>query len=64
MAELYTLIACPRHGALKGVTYMTTVKCISIGTPPEELSPLHAAYAKKVITKPEYIIMARKIIVF
>ena len=46
---------------LKGVTYGTMDICISIGTPPEIMTVIHEAYATKVITKPEYIIMAREI---
>ena len=47
---------------LKGVTYGTMDICISIGTPPDIMTLIHEAYATKVITKPEYIIMAREII--
>ena len=47
---------------LKGVTYLTLELCFSIGTPPELITLIHAAYAIKVNTKPYYIIMAREMI--
>ena len=48
---------------LKGVTYGTMDIYISIGTLPDIMTLMHEAYATKVTTKPEYIIMAREIIV-
>ena len=62
MTELYIRTASLRQSGLKGVTYMIAAKCYSIGTPPENVFLLHAAYATKVIVKPEYIIMAGEII--
>ena len=47
---------------IKGVPYMMMEGCISIRDP-EKITPKHAAYATKVITKPKYIIMAGKIVV-
>ena len=49
---------------LKVVTFGTMDIYISIGTPPEVMTLIHEAYATKVITKPEYVIMAREIILF
>ena len=50
------------QASLKRVPYMKMEECGSIGTPPEVMTLGFAAYAKKVITKPEYIVMYRKII--
>ena len=46
---------------LKGVTYGTMDIYILIGTLPDIMTLIHEAYATKVTTKPEYIIMAREI---
>ena len=47
---------------LKGVTYGTMDIYILIGTLPDIMTLIHEAYATKVTTKPEYIIMAREMI--
>ena len=56
------LPTCLGQIAIKGVIFMTTDKCISIGTPPEIITLIHEAYATRVITKPKYSIIAVKII--
>ena len=50
-------------GTIKGVSFLTMEACISIGTPLEIITLICAAYATEVITKLDYIIMTRKIIV-
>ena len=57
------LQASLRLSTQRDVTYMMMEICISIGTPSEVMTVIyHEAYATKVITKPEYIIMTRKIL--
>ena len=53
MAMLDMNIATLGHGCLKRVRYMKMEECTSIATPPEVMTLNIAAYAKKVITKPE-----------
>ena len=49
---------------IKGVSLSTVETSISISTPLEIITLICAAYAPKVITKLDYIIMAREIIAF
>ena len=53
MVMLDMNLAALGHLCLKRVRYMKMEECTSIGTPPEVMTLLIAAYAKKVITKPE-----------
>ena len=63
MLNIVTAFLC--HGNIKGVLFMTPMdSCISISTPLEIITLICAAYAPKVITKLDYIIMAREIIAF
>ena len=63
MSMLDMLQASLRLSTQRDVTYMMMEICISIGTPSEVMTVIyHEAYATKVITKPEYIIMTRKIL--
>ena len=61
MAMLDTVSAGLGQGCIKGVPYMTMEICISIDPPPKKNTVTPAIYATKVITKPEYIIMAKEI---
>ena len=62
MAMLDIVTAVLGLGTIKGASFMTVETCISISTPLEIITLICAAYAPKVITKLDCIIMAREII--
>ena len=63
MSMLDMFNACLGMTPLQGVSCLTMETCISILPPPEKITLIYEVYATKVIIMPEYIIMAREILV-